>query len=207
MKQEWLTCCNWQMDDKCDGDNGAGCVAMKRVKFILQHYSSWMRYKSMIDIEDSDCDDSSDDSSSDGGGSDVNESNKLILRAYPWITDFIAELGGYSYVSLSDDFEHIRDFHMKLNKNKTSDTIEYFDSSLGKCADKECSCLARHCRDRHIDNMNEKKRREIFFIKEDEEKGMNKVSKNRKHKKLKKQQNANKENKMFSEINLQTKLD
>ena len=47
MKSEWLTCCNNDVsDDECKGDEGAGCAAMKRIKFVLEHYSSWMEYKS-----------------------------------------------------------------------------------------------------------------------------------------------------------------
>ena len=83
------------------------------------------------------------------------------MRRYEWFSDFLLDLSvlnKYDYVSLSDDFEHIRDFHMKLNKLKTTEPIQYFDASLGKCADKECACLARHCRDRHIDNVDKKKR-------------------------------------------------
>ena len=139
------------------------------------------------------------------------------MKHYEWISDFMDELGCYSYVELSDDFEHIRDHHMKLNKSKTTQTITYFDTSLGKCTDKECSCLARHCRDRHIDNINEKKRREIFFIKyddgsDDDKKGKNKGkdgNKNKGGRKKKKviKKNTVKEQKMYSEINLQTKLD
>ena len=160
-------------------------------------------------------DDSSDGDSSDGdeSGADIEyKQARLMMRSYPWIGDFFEELGGYSYVELSDDFEHIRDFHMKLNKNKTSQTIEYFDSLLGKCGDKECPCLARHCRDRHIDNINEKKRRQIFFIKvdddgeQDKKKKDEKKTNNRKKKKIIKN-NTVKEQKMYSEINLQTKLD
>merc|ERR1712154_689829 len=52
------------------------------------------------------------------------------------------------------------------------------------------STWARHCRDRHIDNINEAKRREIFFIKMKENKNV-----------------TVKEKAMYFEINLQTKLD
>ena len=49
MKEEWLSCCYDEVsDDECRGDDGAGCNAMKRVKFVLLHYSSWMKYKSFI---------------------------------------------------------------------------------------------------------------------------------------------------------------
>eukprot|EP01084_Bolivina_argentea_P141628 248854_1 len=198
MKQEWLSCCA-QNEEDCDGKESTHCVALKRIKFILEHYAYWMRSKSRDkhEDEDSEADDSSDGDSSD---EDDDDSDCVVMRKYEWMNDFFGELGGYCYVSLCDDFEHIRDYHMKLNKNKTVSTIEYFDGFLGKCADKECSCLARHCRDRHVDNMNEKKRRQIFFIKEVEQ-----SSKNQKKKIHKK--NTVRENKMYFEINLQTKLD
>ena len=115
------------------------------------------------------------------------------MKNYEWMSHFFKELGTYSYVELSDDFEHIRDFHMKLNKKKTIETIAYFDALLGKCEDKQCGMLARHCRDRHIDNVNEEKRRHTFFICESAE-----------DKKIK---NMVRENAVYSEINLQTKLD
>lgn len=52
MKKEWLSCCHDDIrDDQCRGDDGAGCNAMKRVKFVLHHYSQWMRYKSFVQNE------------------------------------------------------------------------------------------------------------------------------------------------------------
>ena len=52
MKKEWLSCCYDNIhDDQCRGDDGAGCNAMKRIKFILHHYSLWMRYKSFVQNE------------------------------------------------------------------------------------------------------------------------------------------------------------
>ena len=46
MKDEWLSCCDHVREDECRGNNGAGCMAMKRVKFVLEHYSTWMKHKS-----------------------------------------------------------------------------------------------------------------------------------------------------------------
>merc|ERR1712154_67137 len=214
---EWMSCFS-EFEEECDGNHGAGCHGMKRIKFIMKHYSNWMKFKSSKQDDQESDDDSSDGDSSDGGGSGIDleeRANRESLRRFEWMSDFFKELGGYSYVELSDDFEHIRDFHMKLNKNKTNETILYFDSSLGKCVDKECCCLARHCRDRHIDNINEKKRRDIFFIDDEDKKqkkegqgeeNKNKNKNGRTKKKIIKQKTV-KENRMYSEINLQTKLD
>ena len=52
MKIEWLSCCHDDIhDNECRGDDGAGCNAMKRVKFVLHHYSAWMKYKSYVQNE------------------------------------------------------------------------------------------------------------------------------------------------------------
>lgn len=140
-----------------------------------------------------------------------------VMGRFEWFSDFMKELGDYSYVGLCDDFEHIRDFHMKLNKLKTSETIQYLDAALGKCQDKECPCLGRHCRDRHMDNVNEAKRREMFFIEDgveelraamDTEQDEVEEKRRRKRKKEgKRKKNTAREKRMYSEINLQTKLD
>merc|ERR1712048_540014 len=128
-----------------------------------------MHWKSRTDNDDDDGSDDDDDSSegdsSDDDNANDNDHNRLHMRGYEWLSHFFEQLvPAYSYVELSDDFEHIRDCHMKLNKSKTSETIAWFDCLLGKCEDKTCPMLARHCRDRHVDNINEVKRRQTFFI-------------------------------------------
>jgi len=229
MREEWLSCCSGSEED-CDGNHGAGCVAMQRVKFVLRHYAVWIRAKTEgIHSHDSD-DDSSDGDSSDGmsGVGDPEKAHLSVMGRFEWFSDFMDELGTYcasgqySYVGLSDDFEHIRDFHMKLNKLKTSETIQYLDGALGKCTDKECPCLGRHCRDRHMDNVNEAKRREMFFIEDGveelraameaenddaESESQRQRARRRKKKEGKRKRVTAREERMWSEMNLQTKLD
>lgn len=51
--KEWQSC--FECEDECAGNNGAGCVAMQRIKFIMEHYSNWMRCKTVNDtVHDSD---------------------------------------------------------------------------------------------------------------------------------------------------------
>eukprot|EP01083_Nonionella_stella_P278544 947253_1 len=91
MQKEWLSCCEGNEED-CDGSNVLTCVALKRVKFILEHYASWIKYKSLTDDQESD-DDSSDGDSSDGGSNmDIKIENELIMRSYEWITDLFMEM-------------------------------------------------------------------------------------------------------------------
>eukprot|EP01084_Bolivina_argentea_P298173 513784_1 len=171
-------------EESCD--KTTQCGILKRIVCIIQYYTQWVKRKGNNMIRDL--------------------FNELKFN----------NTSSYTYVNLCNDFEHIRDVHMKLNTPQTLITIEYFDKLLGKCIDKECCSLARHCRDRHIDNIDENKRRQIFFIKKDSDKigelnnnnnnNKLKVNNNKKNKVINKQ-NTVRENKMYFEINLQTKLD
>ncbi len=53
MQSEWSMCCEGNEED-CDGSSVNECVALKRISFILEHYSSWIKYKSLTDDQDSD---------------------------------------------------------------------------------------------------------------------------------------------------------
>jgi len=74
------------------------CGCIDRIKFVLHHYANWVRIRTTKSVDH-------------GNGDGVN-----VMMYYESITSFFRDLQ-YDAVELSNDFEHIRDFHINNNSS------------------------------------------------------------------------------------------
>eukprot|EP00484_Ammonia_sp_Unknown_P025148 CAMPEP_0197052090 /NCGR_PEP_ID=MMETSP1384-20130603/26616_1 /TAXON_ID=29189 /ORGANISM="Ammonia sp." /LENGTH=738 /DNA_ID=CAMNT_0042484739 /DNA_START=35 /DNA_END=2248 /DNA_ORIENTATION=- len=132
----------------------ADCRCCQRIQFILKHYTEWLNFKLA--------------SYNEYMASSSESASSEYMRSFEWISDFLYELTNYSSYDLCNDFQHILQCHLQTNLKERTQTIEYFEQELGKCHDANCGCFTRHQRDLNVDNVLEEKRRENYFIIDDE---------------------------------------